>query len=159
MRIITSDQVSEVLSKAGIPRSQQYLADSDYVMMTEECVVGLGRRFKSFLWKAHIDQWREESGDCDDFSLLAEVLAKLDHRRYDGDNVPAALCFGRAWFIGNEGGHSVNFAIHERDNEELYLCLYEPQITPNPKNTFGEPEVCLAQYPSSNVQLWLFASC
>jgi len=153
VKVVSSRLVADALIKCGFQEHQIHPRDSEVALLTKRGVELLGKRFASFLWTTGLDKYADERWDCDDYASACRVFAAIDHAKWS--KVDAGVAFGEVWFIGDEGGHAINFATHENEKGELEICLYEPQVQ---WNSQGTAVVSLSEVPISSVQRWLFAS-
>lgn len=152
MTIADSMEIRDALVDAGCPEDRIHLADERYAMLTPKGVELFGKRFASFLWRAKLS-YADESWDCDNFARSAAYYAAEDHARWE--KVSAALAFGEVWYVGEDGGHAINWAAHV-ENEKVKICLYEPQVS---WGNVGAAQVSMREVPLRAVSRWLFCSC
>ena len=157
MRIITRDEFKAACVAGGVPEDKVWCLDDNYAMPSEDDVRMLGRNSYDWLVSNGLDVFAAERNDCDKFAVAAWQHTRETHAK--GCREKCGIAFGLALIIGNYGGHALNFAIHARDNGELYLCLYEPQIMSNDRNELGRPYIALRELPLSSVALWSLALC
>ncbi len=153
MKIIPSRAVGEALLKLGLTEAQMFPRDAEVALLARAGVVDFGRRFAAWLWRSGMETYAAERWDCDEYAGAAHLFAKLDHALWRTEE--AGLAFGEVWYIGETGGHAVNFAAHQNDNNELEICLYEPQVQ---WSDDGKAQVSMCAVPLSQVSRWLFAS-
>lgn len=102
------------------------LPEPDWI--TKDLSISIGAVLKSLGLK-----WTDTAFDCDKFSLLAKTIAVLSWAVHNKENRDVALAFGQVSYIkcdvaGNTiGAHSINVAIHRKQDGGLETRFYEPQ--------------------------------
>lgn len=126
--MITSEQLYDTLRT----RCQVVLVtDSAYSLPDRAYMSSLAWRWKGVIWNR---PYADQSFDCDDFSILAMSLARLDHSSMGEKRTGFAVGF--AAIDTDAGGHMVVLACH-MENGVIVPVLYEPQ---------NQGALCLSEY-------------
>jgi hypothetical protein len=127
---INNTNLSELLVKEGFPSDKIVLSDEYYAIPTFKSIEKFGERLFNFLVDNGLNQWKEETFDCDDFAFAAKTLSSIDNSIFQSKtgNFDASLAFGIAFIVTNEGGgHAINIAII-KENDKFTVKYFEPQI-------------------------------
>ncbi len=146
--LVGADEIKNMLIAKGFSANHINLADSVYVLPTEESIKKFGERYYQFLVNNGLGTWVQEIWDCDDFALLAKSLASIDNAiwKKQAGNDDCSLGFGIAWVIDSYGGHAINAALYKDPTGKLDINFYEPQIQNNP-DTKEPYAICLEKLP------------
>lgn len=122
--MISNEQLTEFLVKAGMNTRNIVVSAEDYVMPTPGWITkDLSASMNKFLFNSGI-KFNYNQFDCKKFAKTASTIA--DWCWAKTTNKEAALAFGMFGYL--TALHAINVAIHRNDKQELYLAFYEPQL-------------------------------
>lgn len=122
--LLTSAQLRTHILAAGITAPSILTADATYkAPLASWLLREFDQYFRQYLTAMRLQLWAAENWDCDDFSDLYAVLAKICHRRTPGSD-GTGLPVGVIWYMQEGvGAHSIVSAF----TSDLGLIFIEPQ--------------------------------
>lgn len=118
------------------------IVDNDYMLPDVAYIADFGERFAGLLFNSRLT-YAMDAFDCDDFSIFAAMLMRLDHAKANRNSMSSIACGFAHIILPSGGSHMCICAVHKINNE-LVVKLYEPQKQGN---------ICLKEIPISGCQL------
>ena len=127
-KIFSSNEIQSLLARSGINSLNFIMNDRKYVLAKREWVeTEFSRGLAKFQFQFGINNWSEESNDCDKFSSAASFYLKWLNNS-SPNHVRAALAAGEIYYIRDKdrAAHAINMFVFDT-NGILSVSFYEPQ--------------------------------
>ena len=128
-RTFSSSEIETAMFGIGINTSTFVISDGRYILARREWVENeFSAGLAVFQFQFGINNWSEESNDCDKFTGAASFYLKWLNHSSPNRNVKASLAAGEVYYKkdSNERYHAINLFILETGGS-LTPSFYEPQ--------------------------------
>ena len=128
-KTFSSEDIQTAMFKLGINTGNFVISDGNYVLAKREWLeTEFSSGLSAFQFQFGINNWNEESNDCDKFAGAASFYLKWLNHSSRNRNVKAALAAGEVYYRRDRDGqnHAINLFILETGGQ-LTPSFYEPQ--------------------------------